>query len=314
VADTGGATSRWRLYLRAVLAQVAQARGDATSAWRIIGEALPAGAATEPGDLPHADALALQRVAAALACDAGELEAARAWLVAHERWRHWAGGGPLGHAEEQLAWACFYRASGNIELAIRHASAAIRIGAAPRQPLALLMAHRVLGELETTRRRYGEALDQLQLALALAEACAAPYDRALVQLALAELAAARGEVPSPSMLQEARGFFGRARAAPALARLVAVGMRREPSLSPASGRATLTAREADVLSLVAAGRTNQEIAAALVLSTPTVARHLSNLYTKLGLRNRSEATAWALREGLVGQSSRAITPPPARPE
>jgi tetratricopeptide (TPR) repeat protein len=206
VADAGGATSRWRLYLRAVLAQVAQARGDTTLAWRIIGEALPSGAATEPGDLPHADVLALQRVAAALACDAGELETARAWLLAHERWRHW-GGEPLGHAEEELVWACFYRASGDIELAVRHASAALKIGAAPRQPLALLMAHRLLGELETMRRRFGEARDQLQLALGLAEACAAQYDRALVQLALAELAAARGEVPPPLTLQKARGSF-----------------------------------------------------------------------------------------------------------
>jgi DNA-binding NarL/FixJ family response regulator len=45
---------------------------------------------------------------------------------------------------------------------------------------------------------------------------------------------------------------------------------------------------------VAAGHTNQEIAGALVVSRATVDRHLANLYAKLGVRNRAEATIWAL--------------------
>jgi len=60
----------------------------------------------------------------------------------------------------------------------------------------------------------------------------------------------------------------------------------------------LTAREAEVLRLIAAGRTNTEIAEELTLSVRTVARHITNLYTKIGARNKAEATAYAGRKGL----------------
>jgi DNA-binding CsgD family transcriptional regulator len=61
----------------------------------------------------------------------------------------------------------------------------------------------------------------------------------------------------------------------------------------------LTAREGDVLRLVAEGRTNREIAAHLVISLPTVERHIANIYNKIGVRNRAEATAYALNHGYV---------------
>jgi non-specific serine/threonine protein kinase len=61
----------------------------------------------------------------------------------------------------------------------------------------------------------------------------------------------------------------------------------------------LTARETEVLRLIAAGDSNQEIGAALTLSTRTVERHIANLYSKLGARNRADATACALRHALV---------------
>ncbi len=61
----------------------------------------------------------------------------------------------------------------------------------------------------------------------------------------------------------------------------------------------LTAREVEVLRLVAAGRSNPEIAAALVLSEKTVARHLSNIFGKLDVTSRTAAAAWALQRGLA---------------
>jgi len=61
----------------------------------------------------------------------------------------------------------------------------------------------------------------------------------------------------------------------------------------------LTRRETEVLRLIAAGNSNQEIAAALVLSTRTVERHIANVYSKLGARNRADATAYALRHALA---------------
>jgi len=55
----------------------------------------------------------------------------------------------------------------------------------------------------------------------------------------------------------------------------------------------------EVLRLVAAGLTNRVIAARLGISEKTVARHVSNIFTKLGLSSRVAATAWAYRHALV---------------
>lgn len=63
--------------------------------------------------------------------------------------------------------------------------------------------------------------------------------------------------------------------------------------------AGLTEREIDVLRLVAAGRTNAEIAAALYLSAKTVSRHVSNIFTKLSVNSRAAATAFAFEHHLV---------------
>jgi len=60
----------------------------------------------------------------------------------------------------------------------------------------------------------------------------------------------------------------------------------------------LTPREVDVLTRVAAGMTNKEIAAELGVAIPTIERHLVNLYAKIGARGRADATAYALRHGL----------------
>jgi DNA-binding NarL/FixJ family response regulator len=66
---------------------------------------------------------------------------------------------------------------------------------------------------------------------------------------------------------------------------------------------SLTAREAEVLTLVARGRTNREVAAELFISDKTVARHVSNIFAKLGLSSRAAATAWAYEHGLAGGST-----------
>ncbi len=61
----------------------------------------------------------------------------------------------------------------------------------------------------------------------------------------------------------------------------------------------LTAREVQVLRLVAGGQTGKEIAAELVLSVRTVERHVENIYRKIGARNRADATAYALTREIV---------------
>lgn len=62
---------------------------------------------------------------------------------------------------------------------------------------------------------------------------------------------------------------------------------------------SLTAREVEVLALLAGGRSNREIADSLVLSERTVARHIANIYSKIGAHGRVDATTYAIRNGLV---------------
>ncbi|ATL81986.1 two-component system response regulator [Streptomyces malaysiensis subsp. malaysiensis] len=64
------------------------------------------------------------------------------------------------------------------------------------------------------------------------------------------------------------------------------------------GRGSLTEREREVLALIADGRSNREIARALVLSEKTVKTHVSNILMKLDLSDRTQAALWAVRHGI----------------
>lgn len=68
---------------------------------------------------------------------------------------------------------------------------------------------------------------------------------------------------------------------------------------PDDSASPLTDRELEVLKLVAQGLDNHDIAARLVISLPTVRSHVTNILTKLNLRNRSQAVLYALREGIA---------------
>ena len=61
----------------------------------------------------------------------------------------------------------------------------------------------------------------------------------------------------------------------------------------------LSQREVEILRLLALGKSNREIGDELVITEGTVRRHVSNVYDKIGVSNRTEATRYALREGLV---------------
>ncbi|HEX5506120.1 MAG TPA: helix-turn-helix transcriptional regulator, partial [Thermomicrobiales bacterium] len=305
VLEGGGRGAYAPQFLVGTLGRLLYARGEGDLVWRLVQEVLPAGPATAPGDTLFAPALTLQGLAAALALDAGDPPTARAWLECHDRWLNWSGA-VLGRAEGALGWAAYHRAAGDLTAARDHAEAALAHAAEPRQPLALLAAHRLLGELAAATGEHAAAAAHLAEALALADACAAPYERALPLLALAELRAATGaHETAGSTLAEARAILGPLDAKPALDRAAALAARLAAPApaptppAPPAYPAGLTAREVEVLRLVARGLTDAQVAERLFLSPHTIGAHLRAIYGKLGVTTRSAATRFALEHRLA---------------
>ncbi|MBV9354222.1 MAG: hypothetical protein JO023_01720, partial [Chloroflexi bacterium] len=89
------------------------------------------------------------------------------------------------------------------------------------------------------------------------------------------------------------------RRATLVGRTMGLGSAASPSAQPEVGSHALTARELEVLALVAEGRTNRDIAEALVVSDKTVKRHLSNILARLGVSSRAAAVNQGLRLGLL---------------
>jgi DNA-binding CsgD family transcriptional regulator len=201
-----------------------------------------------------------------------------------------------GRAEGRLGWARFHRLAGEPGPAREQAEAALALAGEPRQPLALLTAHRLLGELAVEAGRHPEAESHLAEALGLAEACGAPFERALTLLALAELRGAGGRPREAfGLVDEVRALCAPLGAAPTLERADALAARLGPA--PVPHPAGLSAREAEVLRLLAQHLTDREIAEALFVSPRTVNAHVASILAKLGVANRREAAA-AVRLGL----------------
>ncbi|HEX6107005.1 MAG TPA: response regulator transcription factor [Gemmatimonadales bacterium] len=135
-----------------------------------------------------------------------------------------------------------------------------------------------LGEAETIWREIDAPWETARTRALLGLACRALGDRGGSELEL----------------EAARSCFERLGAAPELARLERLARDSAPS-----GSSGLTAREVQVLRLVAAGGTNRAIADQLHISEKTVARHLSNIFVKLGISSRAAATAYAYEHALV---------------
>jgi DNA-binding CsgD family transcriptional regulator len=279
-----------------VYARLACAQGHVARAWEIIRWALPLGLRAEPGNIPWRAVPPLQRVGAMVSLQEGNLPAARQWLEAHDRWLDWSDCVP-GRAEGHALWAQYHHAAGDAAQAYDCATAALARATEPRQPLAMLAAHRILGELDTAAGHFGAAQAHLDASLGLTHACAVPYERALTLLARVELHAANNERnEAATLLNEARAILLLLEASPALARADALAVTRP--LMPAYP-AGLSAREVEVLRLLAAGHTNRQIADKLLLSERTVHVHVRNIFTKTGADNRAGATAFAFRHNLA---------------
>jgi DNA-binding CsgD family transcriptional regulator len=122
-----------------------------------------------------------------------------------------------------------------------------------------------------------------------------PYEEAQTCLLLAAICERRGDQDSRRLeLETARRLFKQLDAVQYLARIA------EQSERASHQRiGSLSERETQVLRLLAAGKTNRAIADELFISEKTVARHVSNIFDKLGVSSRSGATAWAFQHNLI---------------
>jgi DNA-binding CsgD family transcriptional regulator len=140
------------------------------------------------------------------------------------------------------------------------------------------------------------ALPQLRVAGSGWRGLDAPYETARIRVLIGLACRALGDPETSAMeLDGARKVFQQLGAKPDIERLNALTKRPHGAATPAG----LTTREVQVLRLVAAGKTNRAIAKQLGLSEKTVARHVHNSLTKIGVPSRAAATAYAYEQGLI---------------
>ena len=139
------------------------------------------------------------------------------------------------------------------------------------------------------------ALRDLRVAGSVWRELNAPYETARVRVLVSLACSALGDPETSAMeLDGARKVFEQLGAKPDIQRLDVLA-RRPYGQAPGG----LTAREVEVLRLVASGKTNRAIARRLSVSEKTVARHVHNTLTKIGVPSRAAATAYAYEKGLI---------------
>lgn len=157
------------------------------------------------------------------------------------------------------------------------------------------VSHQATGAVLIAEGNVTAALDALRRAWVIWQQAEIPYEAARTRVLIGQCCRELADEDTAQMeFDAARWVFQQLGAKPDLARVERMARRKTPH--PAGG---LTAREIEVLRLVAAGKTNRAIAADLFLSEKTVARHMSNIFVKLGLSTRSAATAYAFEHDLV---------------
>jgi DNA-binding NarL/FixJ family response regulator len=196
---------------------------------------------------------------------------------------------------------------GGVELALGESEAAAatvtelretaaRLGRPDLEAEAALLAGRTAAAAEDHER----AAEELEVAIEGFASLGLPYEEARARIALAEVEAERDPSSAAPSARAARDLFEELGARPdadraaALLRSLGVSGRR----TTRGERDELTAREREVLRLIAEGFSNAAIAEQLVIAPKTAEHHVSRVLAKLGVRSRAEAAAHAVREGL----------------
>jgi ATP/maltotriose-dependent transcriptional regulator MalT len=150
------------------------------------------------------------------------------------------------------------------------------------------------GSVHLAQRDPRAAFGPLRQAVGVWQQLEAPYEVARTRELIGLACRALGDDEAATLeLDAARAAFEALKAAPDAARVAA-------SSTPVTARPHgLSARELEVLRLVAAGRSNREIAGQLVISEHTVARHVQNIFAKLDVSSRTAAASFAFEHELV---------------
>jgi ATP/maltotriose-dependent transcriptional regulator MalT len=200
-------------------------------------------------------------------------------------------------SRSRLLGACveIMLAAGDLPLAQGAADELAELAAALDTPFLVGMSAQATGAVLLAAGNARAAFGALRHAWISWQELEAPYDAARVRVLIGLACREMGDEEGAEMeMDAARWVFHQLGAAPDLRRLEA--------LSRKAGAATagrLTSRELQVLRLVASGRTNAEIAAALTVSEHTIRRHLQNIYAKLAVSSRAAATAFAFQHDLI---------------
>ncbi len=191
-----------------------------------------------------------------------------------------------------------------------------RVREVASQPAAAIEADHLLARALASRARGEVDVDVWDAAVAARRALGRPYElaRALAHLAAIAFVARKRE-DGASALAEAHAIAVELGARPlreaieSLARRARIGLEGVETADDAAGRLGLTAREREVLSLLADGRSNRQIGDKLFMAESTAGVHVSNIIGKLGVTRRTEAAAMAHRLGLFSSADRAILRP-----
>ena len=202
---------------------------------------------------------------------------------------------PAGRARVLPAHVEIMLAAKDLPSARTSADELATLAAASRSPYLGAVAAHALGSVLLTEGKVGEALTTLRAARNAWHELDAPHEAARARVLIGLACRALGDEGTAEMeLDAARTAFEALGAASDTERVLDL-------IDRSSGRTPggLSPREVEVLRLVASGKTNRQIAGELVLSEKTVARHVSNIFAKLGVPSRAAATAYAYENDLV---------------
>jgi DNA-binding NarL/FixJ family response regulator len=201
----------------------------------------------------------------------------------------------ITRAKVLVAYVEIVLAAGDVRAARIAADELSEIAADHRMPFLQAVSDHATGACLLAEGDTRAALVTLRRAWTAWREIQAPYEAARARVRIGLAYRALGDTDTAEMeLDAACRVFQQLDAVPEVARVEALS----PMAAPRAAGG-LTAREAQVLRLVAAGKSNRAIAAELVISEHTVARHLQNIFAKLDVSSRSAATAFAFEHGLA---------------